>query len=590
MRKKRLLWQLFPAALVIILITLLVLGWYAARSLRQFYFQQTASNLEARAYLLEKHVRDGFTDENAQKLNSLFKELGKKSSTRITLILPSGKVLSDSQEDPSNMDNHSHRPEIAEALTGRKGVSMRYSRTLQQNMMYVAIPIYRNGGIAGVLRTSISVTAIDKALKNIYAEIALGGLIAALLAALVSLALSRKVTRPLEELTRGAERFAKGDLSQKLPVPDAKEIGSLAKAMNQMAAQLDDRIRTIIRQRNELEAVLSSMVEGVLAVDTNERLISMNQAAAALMRIDPSHARGRDIQEIIRNSDLQRFVTRALENRRPIEGEIILSRDRELSLQAHGTVLHDAMGQDIGALVVLNDVTHLRRLENVRRDFVANVSHEIRTPVTSIKGFVETLRDGAINNPEDAKRFLEIIVKQTDRLNAIIEDLLSLSRIEQETERAEIVLAEGPLNEVILSAIQACTIKADAKNIRIDLDSPEGIRANINPQLLEQAVTNLIDNAVKYSEPKSSVQVELSTADGEILITVSDHGCGIEKDHLPRLFERFYRVDKARSRKVGGTGLGLAIVKHIAQAHGGYVTVESTPGEGSSFTIHLNKR
>jgi two-component system phosphate regulon sensor histidine kinase PhoR len=261
----------------------------------------------------------------------------------------------------------------------------------------------------------------------------------------------------------------------------------------------------------------------------------------------------------------------------------------ERFLQAHGTILHDAEDRGIGALVVLNDVTRIRKLESVRREFVANVAHEIRTPVTSIKGFVETLLDGALENPKNAEHFLNIIGRQAERLNAIIEDLLSLSRIEQETESAEIALKEGRIIDVLQAAVQLCEKKAAGKKIAVRLACEEDVSAKINPPLLEQALVNLIDNAINYSGRGSPVHVEAARGDTEIIIGVRDQGCGIAKQHLPRLFERFYRVDKARSRKLGGTGLGLAIVKHITQAHGGNVTVESTPGEGSTFRIHLPK-
>ena len=243
----------------------------------------------------------------------------------------------------------------------------------------------------------------------------------------------------------------------------------------------------------------------------------------------------------------------------------------------------------IGALIVLNDVTRLRRLENIRRDFVANVSHEIKTPVTAIKGFVETLHDGSIRNSRDAERFLGIIGKHVDRLNAIIEDLLSLSRIEQDVEREEIVLEEGSIRDVLLTAIQVCEVKAASKNIRVALSCKEDLKARINPPLLEQAVVNLLDNAIKYSDSESTIRVQARKTNDQIILSVHDEGCGIGKEHSHRLFERFYRVDKARSRQLGGTGLGLAIVKHITQAHGGHVSVESTPGKGSTFSLHLPK-
>jgi two-component system phosphate regulon sensor histidine kinase PhoR len=263
---------------------------------------------------------------------------------------------------------------------------------------------------------------------------------------------------------------------------------------------------------------------------------------------------------------------------------------QERFLHAHGTILHgpglqDSENNEIGVLIVLNDVTRIRRLDIIRKDFVANVSHELKTPITSIKGFVETLLDGAYEKPEDAKRFLEIIAKQTNRLNAIIEDLLSLSRIEQDDEKIELALT--PVKQVLTAATQVCELNSKAKKIRVNLDCPENLKATINPHLLEQAVVNLIDNSIKYSKPQSEIQISATQKDQKISIQVRDNGCGIAEEDLPRLFERFYRVDKSRSRELGGTGLGLAIVKHIVQTHQGTITVESQLDQGSTFTIQL---
>lgn len=587
MSKKRLLWQLYPSYLLITLLSLLAITWYASSSLRQFYLQQTASDLETRARLLEKHFSETIDLKKTKQIDSLSKELGKEISTRITIVLPSGQVVGDSKEDPRRMDNHADRPEIKKALAGQTGNSVRFSHTLQREMMYVAIPVKTDETIIGVLRVSISLISIDQTLQSIYKEIALGGIIAALLAAIISFLVSQRISFPLERLKDGAKRFARGDLKHKMPMPDTLEIGAVTKSMNQMAAQLDERIHTVIRQRNEQEAILASMVEGVLAVDSEERLISLNQAAADLIGIEPKESQGRSILEIIRNVDLQRFVKNALSSQDIIEGEIILSDITEKFLKAHGTVLSDEQGIKIGAVVVLHDVTRLKKLENIRRDFVANVSHELKTPITSIKGFVETLIDGAKNNPDDLDRFLNIIATQSDRLNAIIEDLLSLSRIEQGTEKAEISLERGKICEVIQAAVQSCDVKARNKKTKIDLTCPDDLMVNINAPLLEQAVINLIDNAIKYSGAESRVYISGFQTKSEVVIEVRDQGCGIAKEHLPRLFERFYRIDKARSRKLGGTGLGLAIVKHIAQAHQGRVSVQSTPGEGSTFSIYL---
>jgi two-component system phosphate regulon sensor histidine kinase PhoR len=368
-----------------------------------------------------------------------------------------------------------------------------------------------------------------------------------------------------------------------------------------MAAAIEVQLRTIQRQLNEQDAVLQSMMEGVLAVDNDERLLRLNAAAARLLRVDGDRVQGRPIQEVIRNVELQRFIARLLASRAPQEGEVIL-RDEPQSagrpnsgalvagerfMQAHGTVLRDEQGRGIGALVVLNDVTRLRRLETVRREFVANVSHELKTPITSIKGFVETLLDGAWQNPDDARRFLEIVAKQSERLNAIIEDLLVLSSLEQETTDGRAVLGDGGVCEVLQAAVQVCAVKAAEKGVAIAIDCPAGLRAPMNAPLIEQAVVNLIDNAVKYSESGQSIDISARTTPDGLVIRVRDHGAGIAPEHVPRLFERFYRVDRGRSRQQGGTGLGLAIVKHIAKAHGGTVTVESKVGEGSTFEVTL---
>jgi two-component system phosphate regulon sensor histidine kinase PhoR len=586
-KKKRLLWQLYPTYIIIILVSLLAATWFASRTLKQFYREQSASDLEARALLFKSQILESLSPLDAQVIDRLCKKAGGQATTRITVILPSGKVVGDSERDPATMDNHVDRPEVIQALSGQTGMSTRYSRTLEKEMMYVGIPLKIDYQMLGVVRTSVPLISVDKAMKSIQIKIAIGGLFIAVLAAILSLVVSRRISRPIEEIKKGAECFAQGDFECRLPVSGSEELGSLSETMNQMAIELQERINGMKAQRNELEAVLSSMVEGVIALNKEERVISINQAAADMFETNTSTAQGRSIQEVVRNSDLQNFVKNALSRAEPEERDIVLYSDGERIINGHSTVLHDAGGNRIGALIVLNDVTRLRRLENIRRDFVANVSHEIKTPITAIKGFVETLRDGAIRNSKDAERFLAIIQKHVDRLDAIIEDLLSLSRIEEDVETEEIVLEEERIKDVLLTAIQVCQVKAGPKNIRVELSCSEDLKAKIDPPLLEQAVVNLLDNAIKYSDAESEVQVEAKKIDREILINVRDKGCGIDKKHLSRLFERFYRVDKARSRKMGGTGLGLAIVKHITQAHGGHVTVESTPDRGSTFSLHL---
>ena len=588
MKPRRLLWQLYPSYLLITLISLAAIGWYASSSMQQFYYTQVAEDLKASAHVIEKQVLGSYKTGELTSLNKLCKMLGTAGQRRITVIETSGKVLADSQEDPQQMDDHSDRPEIIEAMKEQIGSEIRFSHTLGLNMMYVAIPLKAQDRIVAVLRIAKPVSAINKQLKSIYYKILIGGLIVAAVAALVSLAVSHKISRPLEKLKKGAELFADGDLSHKLPVGNCQEIDAVAKAMNQMAGEIDERIRTISRQRNEHKAVLSSMAEAVLAVDSEQKLITLNSAAAEMIGVDISNAKGRTLQEIIRNPDLQNFVTNALASKEPIEKNITLHKDsQEYFLQAKSSDLRDDQDEKIGVLVVLNDITKIRRLEQVRSDFVANVSHELKTPITSIKGFVETLLEGAIKNPEEAKRFLDIIARQTGRMNAIIDDLLALSRIEQQAQKTEIERERVCIKDALETAIELCRNNAQAKQIDIELRCAASIVANINMPLLEQAVVNLLDNAIKYTPASGQVTVGWSLVDAQIELWVRDTGYGIPGEHLPYVFDRFYRVDKARTRREGGAGLGLAISRWIADAHGGSISVESAVGKGSTFTVRL---
>ncbi|MEW6657664.1 MAG: ATP-binding protein [Thermodesulfobacteriota bacterium] len=586
MRRKKLLWHLFPSFLLVTLVTLVAVSWYSARSWRLFFLEQTAKDLETRAHLVEGRIGGKAALEDGPWVDKLCKDLGKITATRLTVILPAGKVLGDTEEDPARMDNHGDRPEFLQAIRGRVGVSTRFSYTLGHEQMYVAVPLKDQGRIIGVVRASLAMTAIGQALRVFYFKIVLGGLAIALLVALLSFFISRRLSDPLENLKRGALRFAQGDLSRKLPIPQTDELASLAEVLNDMAAKLEDRISALIRQGQMQVAVLSSMIEGVLAIDAEQRLIALNRAGARLLGVDPEATLNQNIQEVVQDSGLRWFINRALVAKDPIEEEVAISEGQRV-LQAHGTSLRDASGTNIGVLIVLHDVTHLRQLEHLRRDFVANVSHELKTPITSIKGFVETLLTGALHEPENAENFLRIIAKQADRLNEIIDDLLSLSRLEQDAERGRIFLTTQKIKGVLETAIQVCGPKAQARGIAVHLDCPDDLRARVNAPLLEQALVNLVDNAIKYSEANREVRVEAARPGAEVIIRVKDQGSGIKPEHLPRLFERFYRVDSGRSRASGGTGLGLAIVKHIAQAHLGKVTVESTPGKGSIFSLHL---
>jgi two-component system phosphate regulon sensor histidine kinase PhoR len=586
-RKPPLIWQLIPTYMLVVLVCLVGIVFYSSRSVQTFYKERIAGDLRIRAELVSGAVSALLRDEAPETVNAYVRAFGPELRMRITVILPDGTVLADNEQEPALMENHAQRAEVRAALATGEGESTRFSDTVKQEMIYYSRALRDENAVLGILRLAVPVERIQEALRGLYQQILYGGLAVALLSAGISLLVSRRLARPLAQMRSGAERFARGDFSQRLKEPHSLEMASLAAAMNEMARQLHERISTVISERNQQEAVLSSMVEGVLAVDGEERVLSFNAAAAQLAGFHSQEAVGQPIGAVVHDESLLEFVRQVLQRSEPHELEFASKGQAGRILQAHGTVLRDAGGHHIGAVVVLNDVTRLRRLEQVRRDFVANVSHELRTPITSIKGFVETLLDGALDDAEDARRFLEIVAKQADRLNALLADLLLLSHVEEGDKKAAIELAVEKVQPALQAAVQLCESKAHPKNIRIGMDCPEELAGRINPSLLEQAVSNLVDNAIKYSDAGDTVELRAFSMDGALCIEVEDHGCGIPEEHLPRLFERFYRVDKARSRRLGGTGLGLAIVKHIAKAHGGVVKVRSDVGVGTTFSLVL---
>ena len=587
MNQKPFLWRIFLSFLAIILLSLFAITWYATGIISNFYRKDTSRNLEERARLTARQISTLLLQEDYRTIRDNITKWNKEARTRLTVILPDGKVIADSKYEPGSMENHRNRPEIRTALKDSIGFAARFSTTLQQNFVYVALPVKADNRIIAIIRTALPMTIFDETLHTLRMNFLLAGLIIALFTAFFTWLLSRKLSAPLDQITVAIRYFAKGDFKYRLPENVSGNIGQITMALNEMAAQLHDKIKTIDRQKNEQQAVFQSMTEGVVALDRHERIISINRAAGRLLGCGEEEVIGKNFSDVVHSPRLQQIITETLANKKLMEEEITFTADSERFVHVHGTILQNRRRKIIGVLLVLNDVTRMRRLEQVRRDFVANVSHEIRTPLTSIKGFVETLSDGAINEPETARNFLDIISKQTNRLDSIIEDLLSLARLEQDEERAAIRFEKERISHVITSALQVCRPKADEKRITINVECPESIYIPVNATLIEQALINLIENAVKYSPEQTQVTLRCFYEKNEFVIGVSDQGIGIAEEHLDRIFERFYRVDKARSRSLGGTGLGLAIVKHIAGVHGGRVTVTSKVGQGSTFYLYL---
>jgi len=586
MRTKRLINFLFPAFLLITFSALLASGYFTSRAWHRFYYRQLVSQLEARANIINWLAKDIFSQDSTAALEKLCKSLSELSRTRITFILPDGRVIADSDEDPASMENHSSRPEIMQALAGKTGISDRLSTTLKQKMFYLAIPCGEKAPPSGVIRLSVPVEDISRALKEVYIIELISGAVIALLAATISYFAASSISRAVKKIRDHAAKFAKGDFSHKIAIPKFDELVSLAETLNSMAFQLEERINLITSHRNELEAVFSAMSEGIIVADNFKRVIRMNRTAVDFFDLGSNFIPGRAAVYTFKNQDFLKFLDRSLYSSTPVEDQLIL-RNGSLYLQMQGVNITGGDGVQIGALIVLTDVTQIRRLEKIRKDFVANVSHELKTPITSIQGFVDTMLDRPIEDAKDMRRFLKIVAKNVHRMNTIIEDLLLLSKIEQEENYDHFPVEIINLQDVLVITLKNIEEKAREKNIEVLLDCPGNIFLSLNVPLFEQAVFNLIDNAINYSQPGSVVKVGVISDSSEITIKIKDQGCGIEEKHIPRLFERFYRVDKNRSRKEGGTGLGLAIVKHIASLHKGRVSVSSVFGQGSEFRIHL---
>ncbi|OHB55189.1 MAG: hypothetical protein A2Y07_08085 [Planctomycetes bacterium GWF2_50_10] len=584
MIKKSLVWQLYPWFGLIIVFSVLFMGWYASGWIRDLYIQTTTSKIELNAKLAAQQIQPVIIQSPAD-IDSVVKQIASSSSNRITVMLPDGQVVADSDEDPVGMENHANRPEMQLALKGQVGTAIRYSSTLGKDLVYAAFPIRQDSNIIAVVRVATPLADIRSTLRGIFFHIALFGVIMMIVTVVLSYIVVRRISKPLARMEKAAKLLADGKFDTQIPVPATSELKALAHTLNAMSRNLSSRVDAITSQRNELEAVLSSMIEGVLVVDGEEKVVSINKAAADMFGIEADKAAGQVVQATIWNSELQQLIKSVLAEQKSMEREIVIYPGTKRYIVAHGTPL--SRNDGVGAVIVLNDITRLKQLEDLRKDFVANVSHELKTPITSIKGFVETLKEGAVNDPETASRFLEIISRQANRLTAIIDDLLSLSKIEQEAENRQIILETINVADIVKNVIAACSPKAQEKNMTIRVWGGENTSAHINAQLLEQALINLVDNAIKYSDPGREIEIRFESMPDQVKIQVVDHGYGIASEHLDRIFERFYVADKARSRKLGGTGLGLAIVKHIVNAHGGKINLKSDLGKGSTFTITL---
>ena len=583
----RFFWKLYASYAVLVVLAVAIVGVLAARRMATDVVQDTEDVLHARAALLAELAAPGFREPGTAELQARIRRLGGELNTRFTLIAADGAVIADSDEDPATMDNHGSRPEVVQARDQAWGMSTRFSRTVAANMMYVALAVREGGTLIGYVRASLPLTSVDEHVAGLRVAVALGGLAAALLALAIGLFVTRRVVAPLTSMTEAAGAIAAGDYGQRVPATSQDEIGTLATTFNRMAGELENRMRTISEDRAKLLTILGGMVEGVVAVDRDQSIVHLNAAARRILGVRPEECVGRPIWELTR----VRPVCDAIEQTLAEGGEVTSELQIEVGAQErivelHGAPLADGGGGLVGAVLVLHDVTELRRLERVRRDFVANVSHELKTPITAIRGLIDTIIDDGDMPPETRAQFLLKVQGQSLRLSLLVTDLLTLTRLESadgqlETERVDV-------RDVAARSAANFRTTAETRGVSLAVDVPSTpLLVEGDPEALELMLNNLLDNAVKYTAAGGAVRLRLAAEKEEALIEVSDNGIGIATDHHDRIFERFYRVDQARSRELGGTGLGLSIVKHVCKAHHGAVSLESALGVGSTFRVRL---
>lgn len=585
MKRHKFINLLLLAFLGLILCVMSAVFIYASREFRNSYTAGKRAELKSIAQYLRTRFRSENTLTKPAEHEADFRIMAKEFSARITLINTVGTVIFDTEKDAQTMKNHGTRPEVAAAINGTPGFNIHFSKELGHEMLYCGVPIRNEkGSIIGVVRCSFVLSNIQAGISAFYREMLFISLISLLGAIIAAAVIARRINRPLQQMRSGAQLFAAGNFQQRIPSSGIEEIGLTIETMNHMAAEIYSRIETIEQQQAEKEKILSSMSEGVLALDGEDRVLYLNNAMSRIFGLSQKDSLGRFLHEVIRVPEIQRLVAsrlHAAENY--TEEHITFTSPTEKQMQVHAVPL-PGNALNNGTLLVFNDISQLRRLERTRQDFVANVSHELRTPITSIMGFVETLMEGALHNPEKADRFLGIIKAQTARMVAIIDDLLLLSRLDSGAELPQEIIEAQTL---ISCAVNTCALAAEKKGIKIEKKQSPEIKIRGNEHLLEQALINLLNNAIYYSPAETIIKTSVITSGSKTIISIADQGCGISTANLSRIFERFFRVDKARTPQSSGTGLGLSIVKHIALIHNGQIEVDSKLGQGATFRLIL---
>ena len=579
-----LFWKLALTFLTLLLLALIGVDFSAERALRRDYERTGLEQLKAIAGIGQSHAPvlselPPTKPDEIKGLEAWVRELA-ASGARVTVITAQGLVLADSQSDPQTMENHAGRPEVKQALSEGTAHSIRHSVTINRDLLYYAVRSPTGAGQPVLLRFALPLETVTSVVAQFRKSLWLASFLILAILGAVTLLVSRSFTNRVDRLTAFSRRVAEGDFHAEPAGSSGDALDSLGSSLNQTAARLNQSIRTLTEERNLSSAILGSMVEGVAVVNAAERVLFSNPSFASVLGLGSTPQAGSALVEVVRQTELIAAVRKVLKGEARVESEIVTGTLRQHFFAATVAAVHTTQAN--GAVVVLHDITDLRKLERVRRDFVANVSHEFRTPLTAIQGFSETLLAGAMNDPQNRDRFLGIILEHARRLARLTDDLLMLSKMD--ADRLELEIRRLPVEQLVAGCVETTQPRAAEKDLRLSVNLGKNLPDIAGDRRrLTEVLQNLLDNAIQYTPSGGQIMVSAEAKHAEVVITVSDTGIGIPQADQPRIFERFYRVDVARSREVGGTGLGLAIAKHLMEAHGGRLWVESEVGNGSQF-------
>ncbi|WP_248930551.1 two-component system histidine kinase PnpS [Paenibacillus hamazuiensis] len=595
----------FRARLTVIFILLigssvLAAGIFMAKMLEDSHVEALKNNMLRELRIIRSTIdwnKAGSEDEQIRYYMEQARKLKDFADARVTYIRADGKVLADSDHDPQTMDNHSGRQEIIEAGKNGVGSAIRYSDTIQRNMLYVAIPLQDGGGLRGYLRLSMSLQDVDLSIRQVWLGLIAGLLAVFVLAGLISYRIAFGITRPIERITRVAHQIANLNYKARVGAGQKDEIGQLGQAIDRMAGSLQLQMNRILENESRLKSVLENMISGVMMIDRDEKIVLLNRSAEDILGFSAQELLGKRFNEAKQQFEFTQLIRECIDSREHIRDEMIFYFPTERILEINLSPISQADDEWAGVLIVLHDITAVRRLERMRSEFVANVSHELKTPIAAVKGFAETLLAGALNDKETARSFLQIIFDESERLNRLIGDILELSKIE--SRRIPMQFSPIHLQTFVSNCMKVMKTEARKKSIDLEMQVDAELYMEADEDRLRQILINLLSNGINYTPEGGRVRVRVEPAGisdpgsgdpaeyDRLRFIISDTGIGIPKKDLPRIFERFYRVDKARSRSSGGTGLGLSIVKHLVELHKGTIRVESEVGMGTRFIIEL---